>query len=231
MASLIMSSSRSLARRPITYVSTLTASEPAQRSGYVYCSRRRETVSLDTCAHCPRFVKVVPKDRGGAQDQLHCWTERLALCGDDSAAPLTLARATVGTLMTRNVVCVRPDLGLDASMALFVETGLKALPVVDAEGALMGFVAESDVMLHVQAAGSATQAETIADVFMPYALAVPESTPVTRAAALMALEGQQRVAVVSRENRVVGVLSASDILYWLARADGQLRAPRDERRT
>jgi CBS domain-containing protein len=60
------------------------------------------------------------------------------------------------------------------------------------------------------------------------ALSVPESAPVTRAAALMTSQGAERVAVVSDDGVVVGVLSALDVVGWMAAASG-VPGPDDRR--
>lgn len=203
---------------PIAHVRTLQRDGTESRDDYVACTRRCETVPLSTCAHCPRMLKVAVLNE---HDAVQCVSEVDSTYA--AQQPLSLPRLSVGSLMTRNVVCVRPDLTLDAATQLFVESGLKAAPVVDNEGSLLGFVTESDVVLEVQArTGSAEAARTVGDVMMPYRLALPETATVTRAAALMAFEGQPRIAVVSRAGCVIGVLSASDIMYWIARADGHI---------
>jgi CBS-domain-containing membrane protein len=93
---------------------------------------------------------------------------------------------------------------------------------VDGEAKLIGFVSESEITLDVQMNRAVDRPRTVADVMLPYALTLPESASVTQAAAVLAFEGQQRLAVVSPAGAVIGVLSASDILYWLARSDGHL---------
>jgi hypothetical protein len=50
----------------------------------------------------------------------------------------------------------------------------------------------------------------------------PESTSLTRAAAVMAFEGVSCLIVLSPAATVVGVLTAADLLGWLAMADGYL---------
>lgn len=204
---------------PITYVRTVQQDGSAHSDGFVFCTRRAEMVATTTCAHCPRMVKITTEP---GQDLLHC---SAALEGesalDEQQVPLTLPRVAVSAIMTRNVVCVRPDLTLDAATALFLESGLRSAPVVDQEGKLIGFVSESEVLLDIHT-HSDNGARTVGDVMLPYALTLPETATVTRAAAVMAFEGQPRLAIVSRQGAVVGVLSASDIMYWLARADGHL---------
>ena len=121
--------------------------------------------------------------------------------------------------MTRNVLCVRPSLSLDALLLLFVEKHLKAAPVVDERDHVLGTVSECDALLEVQS-GRSSGTACVRDVMMPNALVIPEGTSLTRAAAIMAFEGVSSLVVVSPEGEVVGVLAASDILHWLGRADG-----------
>ncbi len=193
-----------------------------ERPGYVLCPRHAGSVPLARCAGCPRFVKVTPGARLG-EESVHCFAGSCAPQRSDK--PLSLPRTPVSDLMTRNVVCVRPDLSLDAVSALFLETSLAALPVVDAEGALLGFLSQDEVTLAVQLKQSPAQPLTVADVLLPFAIAVPEATSLTHAAAVMAFEGQHRLAVTSSEGALVGVLAALDVLYWLARADGLVLPP------
>ncbi len=211
----------SLVVHSIAYVRTESGEEGSERRGTVFCRRRGESVTVETCGHCPRFAKVIAAPDGG--DQVHCAPGEPECGFEEERAPLQLPRVSVASLMTRNIVCVRPDLSLDALSALFVETGLKAVPVLDAQARLIGFVSEAEMTLTIQSRRAGPDGlRTVGDVMMPYALALPETASVTRAAAVMAFEGQQRLAIVSSEGQIVGVLSASDVMYWLAKADGHV---------
>jgi CBS domain-containing protein len=193
-----------------------------ERSGHVACPRLGGSVPLARCARCPRFVKITPGDAPG-QEAVHCHAEAAPKPTDK---PLSLPRTAVSDLMTRNVICVRPELSLDAVTSLFVETSLAALPVVDESGRLLGFLGQDEVTLAIQVGGRSSEGPmTVADVLLPFAIAIPETTSLTQAAAVMAFEGQHRLAVTATDGAVVGVLAASDILYWLARADGQVLPP------
>ncbi|HEY6098032.1 MAG TPA: CBS domain-containing protein, partial [Anaeromyxobacter sp.] len=55
---------------------------------------------------------------------------------------------------------------------------------------------------------------------------VPETAPVARAASLMLEHRVDRVAVVSDDGVVAGVLTALDVVAWLAGPGGPL-APQD----
>lgn len=229
-----MPAAPSLVLQPISYIQTLTGGGMVRREGHVFCVRRGETLPTSLCARCPRFIKVVAGE-GKVSDAVCCQVgeplEPRRVPGSlepqrDSGVHgtlLELPRLPVSALMTRDVVCVRPDLTLDAAVALFVERSLEVLPVVTDEGKFCGFVSQTEVMLEIQAARELPEdrPRTVGDVLMPYALALPETASITRAAALMALEGQQRLMVLSRDDLVVGMLSAADILHWLASADGK----------
>ncbi|MBK7583942.1 MAG: CBS domain-containing protein [Myxococcales bacterium] len=151
----------------------------------------------------------------------------------------------VSKIMTKNVVCVPPDLGLEALTGLFLDRGISGAPVVDASGRTLGVVSKTDVLREHQDRGdTAEQGEpevfrdgiragldrgmhvvgndeaTVKDVMTPLAFTVAEGTSIARAAALMALEGVHRVPVASAAGKVVGILSALDILRWLAQEEG-----------
>jgi CBS domain-containing protein len=212
-------------RNPIAYVRIQRGDGEVERHGYVFCTRQGASVSTSECARCPQFVKVTP----GLQEddaEVHCVGPAPGLCENlDDAVPLTVRRLRVSALMTRNVVSVRPDLSLDAVSALFLETGLKAVPVIDRDGGLLGFISEPEVMLAIHVTRSGGRAERppiVGDVLLSFAVALPETASVTQAAAVMAFEGQQRVAIVSASGALVGILSASDVMYWLARSDGHV---------
>jgi CBS-domain-containing membrane protein len=132
--------------------------------------------------------------------------------------------------MTREVVCVRRDLRADMLAEIFLERGLHGAPVLNDERALIGFVSLTDLLrcqkesLGADPAATAKglTASTVGELMTPFAISVDESAPITLAAALMSFEGLHRIPVVGGDGEVVGVLSALDVLRWLAVADGYL---------
>jgi CBS domain-containing protein len=67
---------------------------------------------------------------------------------------------------------------------------------------------------------------TVQDIMMPIVITLEESAPIALAAALMAAEGVHRVPIVGTGGTVVGIVSALDVLRWLAHQDGY-RLPGD----
>jgi CBS domain-containing protein len=129
--------------------------------------------------------------------------------------------------MAGNVVCVRSEVSIEAVAALFVDLGISGTPVVDAHGRAMGMVSKSDL---VRAQVDGTNRATVADVMMPIAFSLPENATVSHAAALMAYENIHRPPVVTSNGTVIGVVSAMDVVRWLAMNDGYL-VPSSSRRT
>jgi CBS domain-containing protein len=207
----------SSAQRHVDHVSAFSTATDAVKTQFVRCPRTEGSVPVSRCLSCSAAAMLI-YDKTGALERIECRHPD----APRSRADLLLKRTTVGELMTRNVVCVRPELGIDDAVQLFVETGLKAVPVVLEQGTVLGMVEEADVVLaaQVHAADRDDARRTVGDVMMPVSFALHEQVSASQAAGLMVYESVHRVPVVSSEGRVVGLLSASDLLSWVARADG-----------
>jgi len=204
-------------RRKLVVVHTLQPDGEGVAHQLVQCSRRQTTLSKDTCLHCARLAEI----------QLHDGELSAVFCdgGDQTAhasspGVLSLPHLYVEALLDSELTCVRVDVGLDAVMEQFLTAGVEVLPVVDMDGRLQGLVRESEVSLDIHARPSEVGTRTVGDVMVPWPLAVPEHTRLTKAAAVLAYERQHHVAIVSATGALVGVLSATQILRWLANADG-----------
>jgi CBS domain-containing protein len=150
----------------------------------------------------------------------------------------------IAEIMTRSVASVTPDLGVDALVSLFLERNISGAPVVDEKGRVIGIVSKTDLLRERFLRGDSEESApptlkrqgidvplrgmhvetpndvTVRDVMTPLAFTLPESASIARASALMALESVHRVPVVSPAGAVVGILSALDVLRWLARHEG-----------
>jgi CBS domain-containing protein len=118
--------------------------------------------------------------------------------------------------MSREVVCVRPDLDAALLLPLLTALDVKALTVVDDTGRPLGMVSRADAL------EPRAVRETVDDVMVCMAFSLRETVSLSQAAALMAYESVHRLPVVSAERQVVGVISALDVVGWLARNDGYL---------
>jgi CBS domain-containing protein len=151
--------------------------------------------------------------------------------------------APISAIMEPEVACVREDMSVEELPAFFLEHGLHDTPVVGEGSALVGFVSLSDLQeradrgdteemalrVDLRQGGGYTlgrgfhlqeSARTVADIMTCPAICLEASAPLGRAAALMAFEGVRRLPIVDAEQRVVGVLSALDLMRWVGRQDG-----------
>jgi predicted transcriptional regulator len=136
-------------------------------------------------------------------------------------ARLALAdRTPISNVMERNVVSVPPDLDLPALSALLLAQGISGAPVVDPEGRPLGVVSKTDLVRALNAGPHPDPRLTVRDVMMPLSFSLTESSSIARAAALMTFEGVHRILIVNMSGAIVGVLSALDILRWVARKTG-----------
>ncbi|WP_037300799.1 CBS domain-containing protein [Rubritepida flocculans] len=134
--------------------------------------------------------------------------------------------------MSRDVVTVRPETPLREVAELLASRHLSGVPVVDAEGRLLGVLTESDLMRRIAAPAEAPagflgglirdaaaeagrfaklHGRTAQDVMTPDPLCVPPDAPVAEVAKLLEEKRIRRLPVVS-EGRLLGLVSRADIL-------------------
>jgi CheY-like chemotaxis protein len=128
----------------------------------------------------------------------------------------------ISEVMTRRVLCVRPDLSVSELLHAFDARAVGGAPVVDERGLLVGMVSKSDVLSAVAREGAPNAAAlrlSVADIMSPFPIALPPDASVARAAAVMAYEGIHRIVVVSGAT-VVGIVSGNDLMRWLGVNEG-----------
>jgi CBS domain-containing protein len=137
-------------------------------------------------------------------------------------------------LMTRDVVTVGPATSAKYAAEVMAERGFAALPVVDDEGAVIGVVAEADVLrdrlppdprLHLLREPVADQppALLVRGVMTSPARTVPATADVADVARLFLHAALRSVPVVDGE-RLVGIISRRDLLRPLVRPDHEVAA-------
>lgn len=144
----------------------------------------------------------------------------------------------VADLMTSDVVTVTPETPLREAAALLAERKISGLPVVDAEGHVVGVLSEADIV--VKAGGETREhrllgwllesdvdladkiaARTVGDAMSAPATTIDAHRRVHEAAKLMAAEGINRLPVVDGE-RLVGIITRADVVRAFARSDGEI---------
>jgi CBS-domain-containing membrane protein len=205
---------------PVERRETLSDVDSRPAAEFVLCKNRRATVDVDECKECPRCVGV------SKTDGVACWIETLEL--DRTPAPHALGRidlreaatvASAAEVMHRGQVTVTAEASIDGLQALFARQAAHAAPVVDAEGKLIGIVSEADLARwHASRAGTAAEFQaTAGDIMSRVVHALPEGAPLAYAFGLLAACGLREAPIVKDDGRVVGMITSTDLLRWVAR--------------
>jgi CBS domain-containing protein len=150
--------------------------------------------------------------------------------------------ALVRQVMTPDPVTVAPDAGVEDVVRLMREHELPGLPVVDGDGALVGIVTESDLVIadddgdlhiphYIELFGGMVfmpeavrrfeerfhkaAASTVRDMMTEDPMTVEADDPVRKAARIIADSGHNRLPV-TEGGRLVGVVTRVDVLGALA---------------
>jgi len=137
-------------------------------------------------------------------------------------------------VMTAPAITVTPATRCKDAAALLVRHRISALPVVEADGRLVGLVSEADLLPLETGPDPRSQATPLTprsdpvprrvdEVMMTDVYTVDEDADVGVIAQRMLEAGVKRFPV-TRGDRVVGIVSRHDLLRVLARTDGDVEA-------
>lgn len=208
----------------------------------VFCAREGQDVPLLACSQCSHCggLEIDSTERGTF---LRCRAEPPRR----EPVPARTGRpahetVTIGQLMTQAVCSVTPNTSIGSLVALLLEKGISAVPVVDAEGKAIGIVSKTDLLRrYYDDAGSGESLPStlrtsdgidldlgpgfhalqtgeldVSEVMTRRPFHLPQDATVGHAAAVMAYEGVHRLVVTTQTGKIAGILSALDILRWLA---------------
>jgi CBS domain-containing protein len=146
----------------------------------------------------------------------------------------------VHEVMTTEVATIGPDALLKEAAAELVRRRISGMPVVDADGSVVGVVSETDIVAKEgdeQRSGGFLQwfvdpgdpwlanrfdAVTVGEAMSAPARVIGADRPVAQAATLMLEESINRLPVVDAEGRLVGVVSRGDLVRAFARSDEEI---------
>ncbi len=148
----------------------------------------------------------------------------------------------IGDLMTRDVLTAREDETLMTAMRRMLSQRLDGLPVVDGEGRLKGLLEIDDLLPKLEPVPFSElaalklfdewvdennlegfyqqyQKMSVAKMMRPNVDVLSPEDSLSKALHLMARSGARLLPVVGEEQRLVGVLTRSDILRTLTRTE------------
>ncbi len=150
------------------------------------------------------------------------------------------ADKTTGEVMTREVVSLAADMSVAEAWQTMLHTLLKALPVVDGEGKVVGMLTDEDLLERAGVAQRLAVAErleqhfleeeieklrqthlTVEMVMSKPVITVRPTDSVAYAAARMARHKIKRLPVVDEQGHLLGILSRVDILRLVAQKESR----------
>lgn len=129
---------------------------------------------------------------------------------------------TVDDVMTHAVVSARPDAPVKELVQSMRHWGVSAVPVLSAEGRVVGVVSEADLFGKVPGEGGRAVSVTAGSLMSTPAVTVPRGATIAGAARLMGRGRLKRLPVVDEDGRPVGVVSRGDLLKVYLRSDAEL---------
>jgi CBS domain-containing protein len=169
----------------------------------------------------------------------------LAAPGTGPALPekgKAMAHKTVADVMTpvERVVAVRPETSYKRIATLLAEHRVSALPVLDADGRVIGVVSEADLLTKESCSQDApssrpavslgehharlkARAAVAAELMSAPAITVAAGMSVAEGARRMERARVKRLPVVDAQGHLAGIVSRADILRIFLRPDAELR--------
>jgi CBS domain-containing protein len=122
---------------------------------------------------------------------------------------------TAADLMTAPAVSLRDAAIIPEAVALLIEKGFHAAPVIDEAGRPVGVLSTTDILLY---AGEKSDRLPVREIMTPAVFAVTPDTPAAKVVdEFLALKVHQ-LFVVDKTGVLIGVISTLDVLRRLGRS-------------
>ena len=163
-----------------------------------------------------------------------------------------MAKMRVSDYMQKDVAVIRSGADVHELEKLLLEERIHGVPVVDDVGRLVGVVSQTDLLNWHYTTGVDTasfyqdsdlhevddptirltdiRTARVSELMSPIIHCVCENQSIQLAAARMLVRHVHRLVVVDEEGRVLGILSATDLLRAVPGVDDLLNEARDEKR-
>lgn len=114
-------------------------------------------------------------------------------------------------LMKRQVECVRAQDTVQDAARIMRDKGIGFLPVCDVDRRVLGTITDRDIVIRVVAEGKELASTSIEGVMTREVVACGPDQPIARCEELMAEHRKSRMMICDDDDRLVGVISLSDI--------------------
>ncbi|MFC5139775.1 HPP family protein [Actinomycetospora rhizophila] len=130
---------------------------------------------------------------------------------------------TAADIMTPvgDVVDLTEDMPVATAAAVMRERRVTAMPVLDADGHVLGILSEADLVPDTLSGDRARPAHTVGDAMTREVTCVRDTCPVPELAHSLAANRRRTLPVLDADDRMVGIVSRGDVLRATAPASGE----------
>ncbi|HEY7957032.1 MAG TPA: CBS domain-containing protein [Polyangia bacterium] len=186
---------------------------------------------IECCERCEHLDRIL-RDRDGREIGVSCrpltsgHVPPSALFSRLARRALSVVpeRTPIATVIASELLCVTPDVGLEAVAALFLDHGVSAVPVVDYERFPVGMVSKTDLARARLRLHDGTEATQVAELMSPVGDTVREEDTLACAASRMLARGTHHLVVIDRAGRAVGMVSSFDFVRFIASLSSPVEA-------
>ncbi len=184
------------------------------KSGHVDLNGKEVTTSSLSSFHMAREIAETLKAQVEKGEFLLTQAvEPLPRVGSARPMKQTKESPNVGDVMSRDMVTVREDICVNEAAKLIVGGSFDHLPVVSADGRLMGIITAWDISKAV-ASGKASH---IREIMTRRVYSARADEPIEIAARTLDTHSISALPVVDRENKVIGMVTSNHLSRLLAR--------------
>jgi len=184
------------------------------KSGMVEINGKEVSTSSLSSFHVAREVALTLKQQVEAGEfLLSSAVEPLPRVGSSRPMKQTKESPNVADVMSRDVVTVREDIGVDEAARLIVSGSFDHLPVISQDGRLMGIITAWDISKAV-AGGKSTR---VGDIMTRRVYSVKADEPIDLAASTFDTHSISAMPVVDRDNKVIGMITSNHLSRLFAR--------------
>jgi CBS domain-containing protein len=137
---------------------------------------------------------------------------------------LVLDAVRAADLMTPSPMSINAEATVPEAIATLTEKGFSAAPVIDESGRPIGVVSRADILIHERerlrsAVVPAIDGTVVHDIMTPAVFSVTPETPVEQVVEQLLTLNVHQLYVVDRDQFLIGVISAHDVLRRLRSMD------------
>lgn len=166
----------------------------------VHCPLCFDARGVGACQRCDRFERELVAE---GQAWIEC------------RVPVAVAfpQGLCGELMSAEVTCLDSELDLQRAAELLEMAGISSAPVLDDNEVLVGVVSTAALARLRHEYSDALEVE---DAMTTQVMTLTQRSTLGEAARVMARVGVDRVPIVTDDGHLVGVISAMDLVRWMA---------------